>query len=67
MENYGSIPARGSVYRLGGVIQKYYCAFGTFNAQTGQMRTCYGHSFTYDRRFLQGLATPFFLLQAWTI
>ena len=60
VENYGSIPPKGSVRLLGGVIQWHYGAFGMFDPQTGQMRTGYGRSFTYDRRFLQGLAPPFF-------
>lgn len=60
VENYNSIPAKGSVYLLGGIIQYYYGAFGTFNSRTGQPLTGYGRAFTYDRRFLQGLAPPFF-------
>jgi len=60
VENYNSIPAKGSVYLLGGIIGYYYGAFGTFNSRTGQHLTGYGRAFTYDRRFLQGLAPPFF-------
>jgi len=60
VENYNNIPEKGSVYLIGGIIEKYYGAFGTFNGQTGQNSTGYGRSFTYDRRFLQGVAPPFF-------
>lgn len=60
VENYDSIANKGNVYLIGGIIEKYYGAFGTFNAQTGQNSTGYGRAFTYDRRFLQGLAPPFF-------
>ncbi len=60
VENYNSIPEKGSVYLIGGIIEKYYGAFGTFNPQTGQNNTGYGRAFTYDRRFLQGLAPPYF-------
>ncbi|MDM7325108.1 MAG: DUF4900 domain-containing protein [Thermus sp.] len=60
VENYNSIPAKGSVHLIGGVIEKYYGAFGTFNSSTGQQQTGYDRAFTYDRRFLQGLAPPFF-------
>lgn len=60
VENYNTIPEKGSVYLIGGIIEKYYGAFGTFNAQTGRNSTGYGRAFTYDRRFLQGVAPPFF-------
>ncbi|MFN4074052.1 MAG: hypothetical protein ACK4G4_11670 [Thermus sp.] len=60
VENYNSIPEKGSVFLLGGIIEKYYGAFGTFNSQTGQNSTGYGRAFTYDKRFLQGLAPPYF-------
>ena len=60
VEDYDSIPEKGSVYLLGGIIEYYYGAFGTFDPATGRNRTGYGRAFTYDRRFLQGLAPPFF-------
>lgn len=60
VEDYNSIPEKGSVYLLGGIIEYYYGAFGTFDPATGRNRTGYGRAFTYDRRFLQGLAPPFF-------
>ncbi|RTI11517.1 DUF4900 domain-containing protein [Thermus scotoductus] len=60
VENYDSIPEKGSVFLLGGIIQRFYGAFGTFDPNTGQNGTGYGRAFTYDRRFLQGLAPPFF-------
>lgn len=60
VEGYDSIPEKGSVYLLGGIIEYYYGAFGTFDPATGRNKTGYGRAFTYDRRFLQGLAPPFF-------
>ncbi|WP_038068725.1 DUF4900 domain-containing protein [Thermus scotoductus] len=60
VEDYDQIADKGNVHLLGGIIEYYYGAFGTFNSQTGQNSTGYGRAFTYDRRFLQGLAPPFF-------
>jgi len=60
VEDYNTIPAKGEVRLLGGLIEYYYGAFGTFDSQTGQNRTGYGRRFTYDRRMLQGLAPPLF-------
>lgn len=59
VEDYDSIPEKGSVYLLGGIIEYYSGVFGTLGSVTGR-RTGYGQAFTYDRRFLQGLAPPFF-------
>ncbi|MFX6153062.1 hypothetical protein ABTF40_19365, partial [Acinetobacter baumannii] len=60
VENYNFTPEKGSVFLIGGIIEKYYGTFGTFDERTGQYRTGYGRAFTYDRRFLQGLAPPYF-------
>lgn len=60
VENYSGIPEKGNVYLIGGIIERFYGAFGTFDPQTGRNSTGYGRAFTYDRRFLQGLAPPFF-------
>lgn len=60
VEDYNSIPEKGSVYLLGGIIEYYSGVFGTLDSVTGRNGTGYGQAFTYDRRFLQGLAPPFF-------
>ncbi len=60
VENYNQGNVRGTVHLLGGVIENYYGAFGTFNASTGQDSTGYSRKFTYDPRMSQGLAPPFF-------
>lgn len=60
VDNYDWIPSRGEVRLLGGVIEYYYGAFGTFDARTGRNRTGYGRSFTYDQRMRSGTAPPFF-------
>jgi hypothetical protein len=58
--NYNSGSPRGSVNLLGGLIEKYYGAFGTFNSQTGQQATGYGRAFTFDTRMSRGFAPPYF-------
>lgn len=60
VENYGSGAASGSVNLIGGVIEYYYGAFGTFNSRTGAMSTGFSRAFTYDRRTAAGLAPPYF-------
>ena len=60
VEDYDRIPEKGSVYLLGGIIEYYSGVFGTLDSVTGRNGTGYGQAFTYDRRFLQGLAPPFF-------
>lgn len=60
VEGHDSIPEKGSVYLLGGIIEYYSGVFGTLDSVTGRNGTGYGQAFTYDRRFLQGLAPPFF-------
>ncbi|RTI17027.1 DUF4900 domain-containing protein [Thermus scotoductus] len=60
VENYNRTRARGTAYLLGGIIEKYYGAFGTFNSTTGQQQTGYGRTFVYDPRLRRGLAPPFF-------
>ena len=57
--NVGAV--RGDVNLIGGVIEYYYGAFGTFNASTGQNVSGYGRAFTFDRRTRDtGLAPPYF-------
>lgn len=60
VENYAQGGARGSVNLIGGIIEYYYGAFGTFNSQTGSMNSGYSRAFTYDQRTAAGLAPPYF-------
>ncbi|HYM91749.1 MAG TPA: DUF4900 domain-containing protein, partial [bacterium] len=60
VQNYNSGSPRGNVNLLGGLIEKYYGAFGTFNPSTGQNLTGYGRAFTYDTRMSRGFTPPFF-------
>jgi hypothetical protein len=57
---YNTGSPRGTVNLLGGMIEKYYGAFGTFNAQTGTMQTGYGRNFTFDTRMGRGFNPPYF-------
>ncbi len=56
VENYNSGSPRGAFHLRGGVIQRYYGAFFTFNAGGG-VQTGYWRDFHYDRR---GLIPPYF-------
>ena len=56
VENFGSRGDRGTVNLLGGIIEDFYGAFGTF----GNGRTGYRRSFTYDQRMQEGLSPPAF-------
>jgi hypothetical protein len=58
--NYNSGSPRGNVNLLGGLIEKYYGAFGTFNPSTGTVQTGYGRAFTYDTRMSRGFTPPYF-------
>ncbi len=60
VENFDTGSARGSVNLIGGIIEYYYGAFGTFNSNTGAMNSGYSRAFTYDRRTAAGLAPPYF-------
>jgi Domain of unknown function (DUF4900) len=60
VQNYNSGSPRGSVNLLGGLIEKYYGPFGTFNASTGTQQTGYGRAFTYDTRMSRGFTPPYF-------
>jgi len=60
VQNYNSGSPRGVVNLLGGVVEKYYGAFGTFNPSNGQNLTGYGRAFTYDTRMSRGFTPPFF-------
>ena len=60
VQNYNSGAPRGTVTLLGGIIEEYYGAFGTFDPATGNPVTGYGRAFTYDRRMVRGFAPPYF-------
>ncbi|KRT76390.1 MAG: hypothetical protein XU14_C0049G0012 [Armatimonadetes bacterium CSP1-3] len=60
VQNYNSGAPRGTVTLLGGIIEEYYGAFGTFDPATGNPVTGYGRAFTYDRRMARGFAPPYF-------
>jgi hypothetical protein len=59
VQNYNSGSPRGYVNLIGGLIEEYYGAFGTFNAD-GSPATGYGRNFRYDRRMSRGFTPPFF-------
>ncbi|MCA9835782.1 MAG: DUF4900 domain-containing protein [Trueperaceae bacterium] len=60
VENHTSGVPRGEVNLLGGIIENFYGAFGTFNNVTGNFTTGYGRRFTYDTRLAKDLAPPYF-------
>jgi len=59
-QNYNTRPVQGQVHLLGGIIEEYYGAFGTFDARTGASRSGYGRDFRYDRRMARGFSPPYF-------
>ena len=59
VQNYNSGQPRGSANLLGGIIEKYYGAFGVLNSQGG-VQSGYARNFTYDTRMSRGFAPPFF-------
>ncbi len=60
VQNYNTGSPRGTIFLIGGIIEEYYGAFGTFNAATGATLTGYGRDFRYDRRMSRGFSPPFF-------
>ncbi len=58
VENHDQGGDKGYVNLLGGIIENYYGAFGTFSGDTPT--NGYGRRFTYDRRLRNGMAPPFF-------
>ncbi len=60
VEDYDSISCRGAVHLLGGLIEEFYGAFGTFDSSTGACRSGYGRDFRFDRRMSRGFAPPYF-------
>ena len=60
VQNYNAGSPRGTVHLIGGIIEEYYGAFGTFDPVTGNPVTGYGRDFRFDRRMLRGFAPPYF-------
>ncbi len=60
VESFDSGSPRGDVHLLGGIIEYYYGAFGTFNASSNTQVSGYGRKFTYDQRMSLGVEPPYF-------
>jgi len=60
VQDYDRGSSRGFVRLLGGIIQEYYGAFGTFDPNTGNPQTGYGRDFVFDRRMSRGFSPPYF-------
>jgi hypothetical protein len=60
VQNYNMGAPRGTVRLIGGIIEEYYGAFGTFSPTTGNPITGYGRDFRYDRRMSRGFSPPYF-------
>lgn len=60
VENFRSGSPRGAVNLLGGIIEHFYGAFGTFDARSGNQSTGYDRKFTYDQRMSLGVEPPYF-------
>jgi hypothetical protein len=58
VENYSSLPAKGTITLLGGVITHTYGAFHIFSGTT--LTHGYRRNFVYDARMGQGMSPPFF-------
>ncbi|OGL43999.1 MAG: hypothetical protein A2149_02955 [Candidatus Schekmanbacteria bacterium RBG_16_38_11] len=56
--NYSTGSPRGMATVLGGVIEKFYGAFGTFSGDV--QKSGYGRNFVYDERMGQGSSPPYF-------
>jgi len=59
-QDYDRRPVQGSVHLIGGIIEEYYGAFGTFDPRTGAQRSGYSRDFRYDRRMERGFSPPYF-------
>jgi hypothetical protein len=57
VDRYDRYSPRGAVHLRGGVVQRYYGAFGTFSGSSHS--TGYGRDFRYDRR---GISPPYYPL-----
>lgn len=60
VEDFDHGAVLGSVNLLGGIIEYYYGAFGTFDASSGNQSSGYSRAFTYDRRMSMGIEPPYF-------
>jgi hypothetical protein len=60
VEDYNRGSPRGNVHLLGGIIEKRYGAFFTFNSRSGSLSSGFGRRLAYDQRMLLGLSPPFF-------
>jgi len=60
VEDFAWIPDKGAVRILGGMIENYYGAFGTYDPYTGEQVSGYSRRLVYDKRLARGLAPPFF-------
>ncbi|MVN85392.1 DUF4900 domain-containing protein [Deinococcus sp. HMF7620] len=58
VDKYDQGTSQGTVNLIGGIIENYYGAFGTFDGDTA--KTGYGRNFVFDPRTLQGYEPPFF-------
>ncbi|MFC6660511.1 DUF4900 domain-containing protein [Deinococcus multiflagellatus] len=56
VDQYNQGPAMGTVNLVGGIIENYYGAFGTFSGDTAT--SGYGRNFVFDPRTLQGYEPP---------
>ncbi len=60
VEDYNKGSDRGAVRLLGGIIEKNYGAFGTFDPGSEELETGFYRQFTFDPRLAQGLTPPYF-------
>ncbi|HHO55142.1 MAG TPA: DUF4900 domain-containing protein [Trueperaceae bacterium] len=60
VENFKFGAVKGNVRLLGGIIQKYYGGFGTFDSGSGTALSGFGRQISYDQRFGLGMAPPVF-------
>lgn len=61
VDGYSFGAPRGNVNLIGGLVENWYGAFGTFNPATRQPSTGFGRNFSHDRRFEDpGFTPPFF-------
>jgi hypothetical protein len=58
--NHDSGSPRGTIQLIGGIIEEYYGAFGTFDPDTGNPTHGYGRDFKFDRRVQRGISPPYF-------
>lgn len=67
VNGYANISQRGRVHIRGSLVENWYGAFGTFNPDNNADVSGYGRNFTYDKRFREGVAPPFWPVSpSWT-